>query len=65
VEFIYVSCMFVILLVGIKLNHAIMEQPNKTFNVNEVVVIHLGLCISFQCEMSRGYHATDLSVHIC
>jgi hypothetical protein len=26
VEFIYVSCMFTILLVGVKSNHAIMEQ---------------------------------------
>jgi hypothetical protein len=26
VKFIYVSCMFVTLLVGVKLNHAIMEQ---------------------------------------
>jgi hypothetical protein len=26
VEFIYVSYMFVILLVGVKLNHAFMEQ---------------------------------------
>jgi hypothetical protein len=26
VEFIYVSCMFVILLIGVKLNHAVMEQ---------------------------------------
>jgi hypothetical protein len=26
VEFIYVSCMFVILLVRVKLNHVVMEQ---------------------------------------
>jgi hypothetical protein len=25
-EFIYVSCMLVILLAGVKLNHAVMEQ---------------------------------------
>jgi hypothetical protein len=26
VEFIYVNCMFTILLVGVKSNHAVMEQ---------------------------------------
>jgi hypothetical protein len=62
VELIYVSCMFIILLVGVKLNHAIMEQD---FQINYVVVIQLWLCISFRCEMSGSYHLKDLSVHIC
>jgi hypothetical protein len=62
VEFIYVNCMFVILLFGVKLNHVVMEQD---FQLNYVVVIHLWLCISFQCEMSGSDHVKDLSVDIC
>jgi hypothetical protein len=62
VVFIYVSCMFIILLVGVELNHAVMKQD---FHFSYVVVIHLGLCISFRCEMSGGNHATYSSVHIC
>jgi hypothetical protein len=62
VEFIYVSCMFIILLVGVKLNHVVMEQD---FQLNYVVFIHLWLFISFRCEMSGSYHVKDLSVHIC
>jgi hypothetical protein len=39
VEFTYVSYMFVILLVGVKLNHIVME---KDFHLNYVVSYTLG-----------------------
>jgi hypothetical protein len=42
-EFIYVSCMFVILLVGVKLNHDVMEQEFqlKIFCCHTPLVMHI------------------------
>jgi hypothetical protein len=39
-----------------------MLSWNKTFNVHYVVVIHLGLCITFRCQMCGRYH---VKIRVC
>jgi hypothetical protein len=63
VEFIYVSCMFDSLLVGVKLNYDVMEQDFQHCTIFKLLS-HLVLYIYFWCEIIGGYHTNDSSVHI-
>jgi hypothetical protein len=59
VEFIYVSCMFNILLVEVKLNHVVMEQDFQRF------IKLLSYTLGFAYLFGVKWVGVNLSVHIC
>jgi hypothetical protein len=62
VEFLYVSYIFDSLLVGFKLNHAVMEQDFQRCTITKFLSCTLGYAYLFDVETSGGYHA---KIRVC